>query len=583
MNYKKKIKEKVERDLKDKYPKELKEDYNSIPNAKSKKIGDSYLGKRNDLSWYTVNEQVLKDVARIQYATPVGTPVFNDGKLASVDILKSWNADVAVPGIVTMEIMPTIGNAKEAMDPVNAAANGQFTYLRSQVTGSIRFEQNDVMIYNIVVDSVYYYVAWLVRLFSSLPLYHQASRYIPRAIIECQGVDYDDLLENSAKFRAEINKRLPLIYNLKIPKALYIFPRHKWLFENYFIEGETEKAQLYMYRPAGIYMYELDSNGAGMAKAHRILAGATGPNGRLTTDDLIRKLDAMLNPIYDDEFFNLISGYMEKGYTEFINVDPIPDEPVIPIVYSPDVLLQFKNAKPFTVKHSTIDSGYEDGFFDIHQVLNPGSNVRMHLETSTPDTALRIYRELPVGTAFSVDSTSTAHELKRYRGFMNEWSKLTLLTSPHANVEPGENMINTRLTLAMDLAYDPNELGGVKINKVFFGSEWPIEIQIFTRARLRSDMSILLNGNTYNRAMVVDANHARIADLYTRRLAERSVFKYLPELDMVVDDGNDVYETLQPIFEIDNYTRVDANTLGMMHDAALLAEFRLPVIATGRE
>lgn len=560
--------------------KEVKEDYTSIPNAKGRKFGDNYVGKRNDLSWYTVNEQVLRDVARIQYATPTGTPVYNDGTLLGATLTTDSN-DYTIPGIVTMEIVPTIGNAKEAMDPVNAAANGQFTALRSGITGSVRFEQNDVMIYNIVVDSVYYYMAWLGRLYASLPMYHQATRYVPRAIIEAQGVDYDDLMANAAQFRAELNKRAPLIQNLKIPKALYIFPRHKWMFENYFIEGETEKAQLYMFRPAAIYRYELDSNGAGMAKCHRIMAGATGQGGKLTTSDMIRKLDALINPIYDDEFFNIISGFMEKAYSDFLTVDPIPDQPVLPIVYSPDVLLQFKNAKPCQVAHSTIDSGYEDGFFDIIQTLNPGSNVRTHLETLTPTTAIRLFRELPSGTALHVTASDTQNVKNMLQGFFNEWSKLTLLTSPHADVTPGENMINTRLTLAMELEYDTNELGNVKVNDLYFGSEWPIEIQVFQRYRDRANNNaIILRADTFNHVMLVDLTATNISLMFTRRWPELSKFKYLPELNLVGNDGTDTFVAKQTIFEVDNYTYVDASTIGMMHDAALLAEFRLPEIAT---
>lgn len=561
---------------------EVKEEYDRIPNARNRKFGDSYVGKRNDLSWYTVNEQVLKDVARLQYAIPTGTPVRNDGTLTGT-VVQHSNFIMSNPGIVTMEIVPTIGNAKEAMDPVNAAANGQFTYLRSQVTGNVRFEQNDVMIYNIVVDSVYYYMAWLHRLYKSLPVYHQATRYVPRTLIECQGVDYDDLLENAAKFRAELNKRAPLIANLKIPKALYIFPRHKWLFENYFIESETEKSQLYMYRPAAIYTYELDSNGAGMAKCHRILTNGSGQSGRLTTSDMIRKLDTMLNPIYDDEFFNIISGYMEKAYNDFLAVETLEDQPLIPIVYSPDVLLQFKNAKTFSVMHDTLGgSGYEDGFFDIVQRINSGSSVRMHLETLTPDSALNLYRELPVPTAIHVDNSSTQLVKNSYQNFWNEWSKDTLLTSPHADVTPGENMINTRLTLAFDLSYDSSALSNVKINKIFFGSEWPLEIQTFTRVKNRSNGVVAAGDHTFNTVMVVDTSVVNLGLMFNNVWPTHSVFKYLPELKLPYTDGTDHYSSEMTIFEVDNYTYVDAQTIGAMHDAALLAEFRLPEIAVGK-
>lgn len=562
-------------------PKEVKEDYNAIPNAKNRKFGDSYVGKRNDLSWYTVNEQVLKDVARIQYAIPTGTPVANDGTVAKVGTFYSPGIN-SVPGIVAMTIVPTIGNAKEAMDPVNAAANGQFTYLRSQVTGNVRFEQNDVMIYNIVVDSVYYYVAWLQRLYKSLPMYHQASRYIPRTLIESQGVDFDDLLENAAKFRAELNKRAALIANLKIPKALYIFPRHKWMFENYFIEGETEKAQLYLYRPAAIYIYELDSNGAGMAKCHRILTNGSGTGGRLTTSDLIRKLDAMLNPIYDDEFFNIISGYMEKAYNDFLSVETLEDQPTLPIVYSPDVLMQFKNAKTYQVMHSTLDTGYEDGFFDIVQRLNPGSNVRMHLETLTPEDALHLYRDLPSDQMIHVDTTSSQIAQNSYQLFLNEWSKDTYLTSPHADVTPGENMINTRLTLAFGLSRDSSHPGGVKFDNIYFGSEWPIGIEIYTRYKLRSNGTVGVTNHEWQTVNVVDISTTSISILFRYRLATISAFKYMPEIKLPCVDATNVYNCDIPHFEVDNYTYVNAETIGAMHDAALLAEFRLPEVAVGK-
>jgi len=557
---------------------EVKEDYSQIPNASKRKYGDSYVGRRNDLSWYTVNEQVLKDVARIQYAIPTGTPIRNDGKILGTQLSKLYDRDYSIPGICSMEIVPTIGNAKEAMDPVNAAANGQFTYLRSQVTGNVRFEQNDIMIYNIVVDSIYYYIHWLIRLYSSLPIYHQATRYVPRVLIESQGVDYDDLLENAAKFRAELNKRLPLIQNLKIPSALYIFNRHSWLFSNYFIEGETEKSQLYFYRPAAVYVYELDSNGAGMAKCHRVLAGGTGQNGNLTTSDMIRKLDAMLNPIYDDEFFNIISGYMEKAYNDFLHIEPIPDQPIMPIVYSPDVLLQFKNAKMFPVKHATTGSGYEDGFFDIKQVLNPGSNVRMHLETLTPYTALHGYREVPnTDTYIDANANDTM-----YQAIMNEMSKDVLLTSPHADVTPGESMINTRLTLAMRLSYDANELCNVKFEDLYFGSEWPIECVTYIRARNTQNNNIVWASQKWNTAMGADITVANFWATLGVHLPIRSVFKYLPELKLASYDGQDYAISQNSFFEVDNYTIVDAETIGAMHDAALLAEFRLPEIAVGK-
>lgn len=557
------------------------DDYPSANDVKPGKFANP--GRINDIKWYVSNDQMLNDVARIPYNIPVGMPIDNHGLLTSVparDILYS------VPGVVVLNVIPSYGWAQDPSDPVNVAFSGMFTYIRSHTSSKFDWDDNTLAINMLAADSLYYMITWAQRLYGTLPLFHQSNKYLPQSLIEAQGVDYDDLLANAAKFRAEINMRIARINALKIPSELYVFARHKWLFESYYIEGPSTKDQIYMYKPAAYYIHTKDSNGLSKLSCHRTLSGGTGYGGRLTAADIIRKIDAMLDPIFNDQYFNLISGYIEQAYEgKVMSLSYLPDQMVMPLVYSEEVLVQFQNTKAYPVKHDS-GSGYYNGAFDVEQQPASATDIRVCLKVKLGRSALMVYRQINDGLAIDVDSSSSTDQQYNMYTIVNEYSKRNLFVSPHSDVTPAESMINTRNAPAM--RWEDTSSGAPSVGFVYaqWGTEWPVSFQVFTRCYDVNTLTYYLEEHELHNVMYYDPADVNGHWVTTRYLPLISKFKYLPEVKLVTryldatTDPTAVSPCDVSYFQIDNYTLVDSDTLYMMHNSAKLAMLRVPEIAS---
>lgn len=536
----------------------------------------------NDIKWYRDNEQLLNDVCRLPYNIPVGLPFDRDGGLF-YPRRTSWS----VPGIVAMDVVPTYGRCSNPSDPVNVAFNGMFTFIRAHTSSKFDWDANTLGINMLATDSMYWTVKWYTRLYATLPLFHASNKYLCRDLIEAQGIDYDDFLAHAADFRSQLNMRIERINALKIPSEIYVFSRHEWLFENYYIEGPATKDQIYMYRPAAYYIHELDSNGLPILTCHRYLAGGSGVGGRLTASDLIRKLDAMLDPVFNDQYFNLISGYIEQAYEgKVMRLAPLPDQMVVPLIYSEEVLLQFKNAKTHLVKHASSGSGYADGSFDLIQGTYSATDPRLCLKSTVSANALMAYRSYNDGTAYYIDSSSSTGDQYNFFAIANEQNKRVMLTSPHAEVTSEENMINTRLIPIIQWSGDYTVDPSVTLTALEYGTEWPIQIEIFTRYYDSVTDSYGLSDVKSNYAMHWNVNATNAYNLITLLLPMYSKYKYLPELNLTVrlgstsTDPTNVGPSEMNFFELDNYALIPYESIAMIHQSAELAMLRVPEIAS---
>lgn len=531
----------------------------------------------NDLSWYVVDEQILNDAARIPYSIPVGMPFSRMGKWIPSQVdLPSY--DDALPGIMASYIMPLLGNASAAGDAVNVAANSVYQFVRSKISGSRPYDAVDMMIYLGAMDSLFCYITWLTRLYATVYTYHQSNRYMSRALVEAQGVDYDDLVSNIAQFRASVNLLIAKVKSLYLPSVLPLFNRHSWLFSSYYIEGPSEKDQIYFHVPAGVHLFRYDNDHAGMLEAYRL-----HDQNPITVAGLINLLNAMVNPIYADEDFNRISGDFLKAYEgKVFTLTELPDVVTTQLINNEEVLLQFKNAKYKYVFSGTGQDAFNDHWLGnfFNYVQDP---TKTFLQMVQPKAALDGY--LHINGAHNSVYNETDPTGKAVRAMYYDWSKDTLLTSPHPDVTPGESMVNTRLTLAFDLSYSAGAIGEANINQIFCGSEWPIEYRLYTYHRSRTaPYATTLFWRRYDSHLQIEnsgANKTKIESWIHSQEPIRSAFKYLPELTIISSDL-DASTTLDPgraYFEVDNYALVSSNTIGGLHNAAILGEYNIPKLA----
>lgn len=551
----------------------------------------------NDPEWYVNSEQILKDVARVPYSIPVGTCFVRDGKYNvqprdQYDQINYPGYDNAIPGILVSYLMPTLGMTDQSAESaVNVASNSMFQFVRSKISGSRRYEAVDMMIYMGAMDSLYCILTWLTRLYATAYTYHQSNKYLARAIIEAQNVDFDDLIDNLPNFRAAVNIELAKVRAMYLPSAMPIFKRHSWMFSHYFIEGDSEKDQIYFHSPAGYHYFTTDDEGKGALSGVCICHATT----KFTTSYLIQMIRQMINPIFEREDFNIISGDLLKAYEgNVFTLTEIPDIATVQLTNSPEVLLQFKNAKYKYIPNAGAQNpfSWDSGFFNYYQ--NNTHHLTMVGNTPTGIPAL-------LGYMYNVGNTPNDNAYIKYNASGNQfgaislesdmwvWSKDTLLTTPSHDVQPVENMINTRLTLAFSFKQDSTTYSGLNFvyDQLYFGSEWPVFYKLFAYHRNKSNGNITLFSRTYERSLLLDMNSCAV--WVKSQEPVRSAFKYLPEISIVsyhgdLDHANAITIDLpgRSIFEVDNYATINAQIVAGLHSAAILGEYNIPNLSVGR-
>lgn len=530
----------------------------------------------NDVSWYTPDQQILNDVARLPYSIPTGMPfsrpITGQGTAGS---------DMAIPGILTQHIMPTFGYSSSPNDPVNVAAQGIYSFVRHLNSGSRNYDPVDMMIYIGALDSVYSIISWATRLYATICSYAQGNRYLPRLLFEAQHCNFQDFADNMVQFRAKLNQRIAKASQLMVPNVMPLFERHRWLFSNYYIEGDTIKDQIYMYAPVGFYKFDLDSDGAGMLKAVSLRSRYTGS---LTVNDLMQLIDDMLDPIIQDEDFNIMSGDIFKAYgNNIVTYSMVPDMIAMNFTYDENVLLQFKNSKS---KHVALDSNrnFIDNFFDVHQ-----DTTKSYLVVENPSSAVLNQLNMNLNDWDVCDASATSRVKAIQRIVNYAWTRPTLLTSPHSDPDAAENMVMTRGTMAAEIGFGAS--ADLDTYTMAYGSEWYDHFTITSFFRNRNTMAWNISTMSMEQVVVIfdhltdtPATFNLYKEFTLRAFTDVSKFKYHPEVSIVnyITDDNTVADNrfgIPSFFEIDNYTVQGYQVIKSMHDAALLGEYNIPRIA----
>lgn len=304
----------------------------------------------NDASWYMSDSQLVSDVASVSFNTALGNPITLSGSLGTT--FSVANASVNLPGIMSIYTTPTIGVSKDANSPVNIAMRRLYSYVRHANSGHSNYDPADLMIYLLAMDSIYTYWAYMVRAYGVAQVFSRTNKYVGDALLMAMGVN-PNIRESLADFRAYINTFSAKAQQWCVPRVMTYFLRHNWMYSNVYKDEDNDKAQMFMYLPAGLYKYNptLTEGLAGGLEMRPIttavdssqaLVAKTIPNGYV---DLIAMGNDLLNALAGQEDIGIISGDILKAYgaENLWKIDPIPaDYQVLP-TYSEEVLEQFHN------------------------------------------------------------------------------------------------------------------------------------------------------------------------------------------------------------------------------------------------
>lgn len=310
----------------------------------------------NDESWYTRLGQLAIDAANLSYSHILGTKFTPNSR----DINAQW-LQQTIPGICVLSYLPTIGYADSADAPINVISKALYAYIRSNISGSRPYDPTDVMIYIVAMDTAFYWWTHLCRAYGTVTEISAFNRYKSQTLIEAMGFDFEDLLYNLSDFRAQINYYAKQLGAMCVPSEMTFTSRHLWMNANILQDSASAKAQLFLFKPSGYYVFNEATLHGGELTYYPL------PANNLKVRDVISICNQIIQPLLGSSSQGTISGDILRAFGEdkVMKMSQITEDFHVEPAYVPEVLMQFENASIVPgcvpskiIQHNGINEGY---------------------------------------------------------------------------------------------------------------------------------------------------------------------------------------------------------------------------------
>lgn len=537
-------------------PKNFQDDFADEQELKGRKFAaGKVMHSSNDPQWYFKDANVLKDVASFSYQARLGSNSHFDqleaGSTATGQDINYLSAISSIPGVMAIEIAITPGIAETAQSPVNLAATNVYSFVRYKNSGASNYDSPDLMMYLLSMDSLYAMWNWMKRIYGIASTYSQTNLYYPRALMDANCVDLDDVLANLANFRAFLNIKAGELSAFCVPATMTYNIRHSWMFSNVYTDSDTNKAQTYMFVPSYFYKYEENvSQKGGQLVPVPILMNM--PTAKFTVAQLMQMFNTMIQAVQQSEDIGVMSGDILKAYGEggLFTISTFDADYKVEPTYSREVLSQIENAHVLC-SESRLATTLTPAMFTITQ--DPNTNwILFHPTGMAP------------GVINEVD--------QQYLNF--HWDSPT----------PEDVMVATRLKAGI---FDDHDGSGSHVDTC--GSEIAISAWMYVygfsndktvkhpgTAPLTGQPSILNKYYVPKNLMLgtggVDPTFQDV-DIVLSTLMLLSSFDWHPQVN-VWDAATRVW--IGPFLDCDKYTLINANNVESLNIVALLSEFNVP-------
>lgn len=309
----------------------------------------------NDPAWYGHIYPLLKDVASLPYSIPVGTafnpyskPLYQQGSVMPAPS----NPYHTVPGVMTIEIAPTLGVAKDSTSAPNIAAQQLYTLVRKANSGAVNYDKTDLMMLVLAMDSAYMLYEMLLRAYRTLGVYNYMNRYLPDALM-ISTLFSPELANNMADFRGVLDLFAYQLASINVPDQFAFIQRHSWLFSNYYKDSDSQKAQIYSFIPQKLFVWTEGTGDAPTSLKATYIADLFQTNTPAGEHPIISNLtqirtaiNTIMKPLLGSQDVGTMSGDLAKAFGEggMIKIQAVEDHAAIEPVYDMEVIQQMMNA-----------------------------------------------------------------------------------------------------------------------------------------------------------------------------------------------------------------------------------------------
>lgn len=529
----------------------------------------------NDPTWYTHIYPLAKDVASLSLNIPVGSqfnPLKQGFNFDDEDPQNPYKVTTkcegqvgatAMPGILTIRIVPTIGTCVDATSAANIAAQQLYTLVRKANSGAINYDKTDLMMLVLAMDSAYMLYEYLLRLYDTFENYNYMNRYLPDTLIQAQGGN-GNLVTMLADFRTLLDTFAYKLASINVPDQFDFIKRHSWLFTHVYKDSETNRAQLYLYQPDGFYVW---IEGSGEKPTHleyrkwETIFNTTMDQGIGDIQQVRYAIDTIMRPILGSQDVGTMSGDLMKAFGEagMIKIKPVADHETLTPVFDMEVITQMINSTIFT-ENSDISTSWD---------------IEPNLTSLTDGPFLT-----------QSPSFSTTQAIKGWRKtFFNMYTE-----SP----TPEDVMVATRLAVTLGEPYFDEAAADGEVPLKSWGTEVAVGMRIYTLmhqangysypAKLSIPQDVQICNSASASTTEITKNYHSMAQM----LVNLSAFNYHPTV-YLFENGTreaitETYGDLNYMGVIQNtdcYIWLDDDRIESFNNVAIMSEFAVKDYSTG--
>lgn len=309
----------------------------------------------NDVSWWFQDEAMARDAASIWFTQRVGESrpdetvtlmngeVITNGRLDTYGIMRvNFVPTYGVTGLITSD-----GYSSYDTSAINTALNKIYWDVVHANSRNISYEASDLGRLFICMDNVYMMLTDAVRAYGIMSKYSTINPYYGKKLVAACGWDYDSLVANIAQFRYKINVLVNLVNKIHVPKVYNIFAAHSNMCNRIFLDGDSERAQMYVTVPNGYYKYN-DATGEITWQSF----DDQDPDNPAALKHYIKDLGYLdiiqdrIQEILNSQYMGVMDGDLLKRYGEeaMFKVPTVDENEETAFVYDPEFMLMLANA-----------------------------------------------------------------------------------------------------------------------------------------------------------------------------------------------------------------------------------------------
>nr|AVX53433.1 putative capsid [Marmot picobirnavirus] len=525
----------------------------------------------NDPSWYTHVYPLVRDYAALSFSGPVGSKVNllngevfpdseSDGIPVYTNVVQGSNFG-SVPGIMTFDVYPSIGVSSDSQSAPNIAAQQLYTLVRKQNKNKMDYDKTDLMSVMIAMDNAYALYEDILRVYRAFGGYDYMSRYMPDALITALGYA-PSLRTQYSNLKGVLDLFAYQLASINVPDQFDFIKRHSWMFTNVYMDAKSNKAQLYAFKMAGIYVWDeritQDKPTALRFVKREKLFDLPDKETLVTSLEQIQTaINTVMTPLLGSGDVGYISGDLANAFGEggMIKIQPVSDHEILTPQYSPEVLLQMMN-------------------MNVVEDINTDSmliNVNYNDVNAGPYFVCKPYADKPAGTASNYISPSTLATLRHH-----------MLNFIDTDVTPENIMVSTRLCAAVSQIQDHNYI-------LSCGTEIITKITVWSNQYTSDVSGAELTPNVASQDNMIKADLNNVNEMFLESqmqsaLVDRSLISafdwhptiYLWEwsISLHFEGECTAYLYLHGVDQdIQNFYIMDHEQIKNLNDVALMSEF----------